>query len=87
MDERDISVQRQIFTVDRIEEGFCICIRDEDEQIFTLLPEKHISLTPQEVFSACVDGETLRDILPLPEETMRRKAEATARLERLFGKR
>lgn len=78
--------QRETFAVDRIEEGYIICIRDRDERVFTLEPGTHDTLLPADVFSAVVCGDTLCDILPLPEETARRKEEAKARLKRLFGK-
>lgn len=77
---------RETFAVDRIEEGYLICIRDRDEQVFTLEPGTLPALQPAGVFSAVVCGDTLTDILPMPEETARRKEEAKARLKRLFGK-
>lgn len=77
---------RETFAVDRIEEGYLICIRDRDEQVFTLEPGTLPALQPADVFSAVVCGDTLTDILTMPEETARRKEEAKARLKRLFGK-
>ena len=76
---------RKIFSLDRFEGEIAVCISDDDEKFD--LPRASVDmLSVHDVFSAEIDGDSLCDIVPMPEERDRRLAENKARLDRLFGR-
>lgn len=76
---------RKIFSLDRFEGEIAVCISDDDEK-FDVPRTSLGALELHDVFSAQIDGESLVDIIPMPEERDRRIAENKARLARLFGR-
>ena len=76
---------RKIFSLDRFEGDFAVCISDDDEK-FDMPKLLMGELCQHDVFSAEIVGDSLKDIIPMPEERDRRIAENTARLQRLFGR-
>lgn len=78
-----------IFTIDRFEGDFAVCLADEnDKGIYKLdVPSALVSeLGEGDVFSAEVIGKELREITPCPEETAKRRAAARSRLRALLEK-
>ena len=74
---------RKLFSLDRFEGDFAVCISDDDEKFD--LPRSLVGdMRQHDVFSAEIDGESLRDITPEPEERDRRIAANKARLQRLI---
>ncbi len=76
---------RKIFSLDRFEGEYAVCISDDDEK-FDVRRELFEGFSQHDVFSAEIEGESLVDIIPMPEERDRRIAENKARLARLFGR-
>ena len=74
--------ERKIFSVDRTEGEWLVCISDDD-LVINLPRADAPTLEVRDVFSARVDGEKLFDIIPMPEERDRRLAENRARLHAL----
>ena len=74
---------RKIFSLDRFEGEYAVCISDDDEKFD--LPKSLVGdLRQHDIFSAEIDGESLCDIIPMPEERERRIAANKARLKRLI---
>ena len=74
---------RKLFSLDRFEGDFAVCISDDDEKFD--LPRSLVGdMRQHDVFSAEINGESLCDITPEPEERDRRIAANKARLERLI---
>ena len=76
---------KAIFSIDRIEGELAVCISDDDLQIDLPLSSL-MGMKVHDVFSAKLDGETLTDIVPMPEERDRRLAKNRERLHRLFNR-
>ena len=72
----------KIFSVDRIEGNIAVCISDDDEK-FEILTSLIGNMSVRDVFSANINGSTLEDIVPLPQERDRRIKSNTERLQRL----
>ena len=73
---------RKIFSLDRFEGDFAVCISDDDEKFD--VPRSLVGdLRQHDIFSAEIDDEDLCDIIPMPEERERRIAANKARLRRL----
>ena len=78
-----------IFTIDRFEGDFAVCLADgNDNGIYKLdVPKKLLEgLSEGDVFSAEVDGGELKEVNPCPEETAKRRAAAKSRLRALLEK-
>ena len=76
---------KKIFSLDRIEGDIAVCVSDDDIQVdvpLSILGDAKV----HDVFSAELDGETLTDIIPMPEERDRRLESNRARLHRLFNR-
>ena len=76
---------RKLFSLDRFEGDYAVCISDDDEK-FDLPREAVGDLHEHDIFSAQIEGESLINIIPEPDERDRRLAENKARLSRLFGR-
>ena len=74
--------ERKIFSIDRFEENTAVCISDDDDVVSVPI-EMLGGLKPRDVFSARIDGEELRDVIPMPEERDKRLAEMRSRLHAL----
>ena len=73
---------KKIFSVDRIEGDVAVCVSDDDLTLH--VPASVLGdMRVRDVFSAVVVGETLADIVPMPEERDRRIAANRARLHAL----
>ena len=76
---------KKIFSVDRIEGDLAVCISDDDVQVD--VPIALLSgMTVRDVFSACLEGESLIDVTPMPEERDRRLASNRERLRQLLNR-
>lgn len=76
---------RKLFSLDRFEGDYAVCISDDDEKFD--LPRALVGgLRQHDIFSAEIEGESLINIIPEPDERDRRLAENKARLSRLFGR-
>ena len=76
---------RKLFSLDRFEGDFAVCISDDDEK-FDLPREAVGDMEQHDIFSAEIDGENLKDIIPEPFERDRREKAAKERLARLFNR-
>lgn len=76
---------KKIFSIDRVEGDLAVCISDDEQQVICPLSSLG-GLTARDVFSAEVDGETLSDIVPMPEERDRRLQKNKERLLHLAQK-
>ena len=76
---------KKIFSIDRIEGDLAVCIADDEQQIICPLSALG-ELTARDVFSAKINGETLSDITPMPEERDRRLKANKERLQRLINR-
>ena len=76
---------RKLFSLDRFEGDFAVCISDDDEK-FDLPREAVGDMKQHDVFSAEIDGENLKDIIVEPDERDRRLARSRERLNRLFSR-
>lgn len=73
-------------TVDRIEEGVCVCI-DDDERIYNVpLGEFAFEVNPCDILEIELDGKTLVSAIFLREETEAAKERAKKLMERLRNK-
>ena len=76
---------RKIFSLDRFEGEFAVCISDDDEKID--VPRALLDGFKQnDIFSAELDGESISDIVAMPEERDRRIEKNKARLQALFNR-
>ena len=76
---------RKLFSLDRFEGDYAVCISDDDEKFD--LPRSLVGdLRQHDIFSAQIEGESLINIIPEPDERDRRLIENKARLNRLFGR-
>ena len=76
---------RKIFSLDRFEGEFAVCISDDDEKID--VPRALLDGFKQnDIFSAELDGESISDIVAMPEERDRRIAKNKERLKALFNR-
>ena len=76
---------RKVFSLDRFEGDFAVCISDDDEK-FDMPRSLMGDLQAHDVFSAIIDGDSLTDIIPMPEERDRRIAKNKERLKALFNR-
>lgn len=76
---------KKLFSLDRFEGDIAVCISDDDEK-FDMPRDALGKMRQHDVFSAEIDGDTLINIIPEPDERDRRLAENKARLNRLFGR-
>ena len=76
---------KKIFSVDRLEGDLAVCISDDGEQLIFPLSDLG-GMKAHDVFSAEIDGETLEEITPLPEERDRRLKANKERLQRLINR-
>ena len=60
-----------IFSIDRIEGEVAVCISDDD-RTFHVPTDSLCGMGVRDVFSARVEGESLLDVTPEPEERDRR---------------
>ena len=76
---------RKVFSLDRFEGDFAVCISDDDDKID--VPRALLEGFKQnDIFSAELDGDSLSDIVAMPEERDRRIEKNKARLEALFNR-
>ena len=76
---------KKIFSIDRVEGDLAVCISDDEQQLTCPLSSLG-GLSARDVFSAEVEGETLSDIIPMPEERDRRIKLNRERLSRLANR-
>ena len=76
---------KKIFSIDRLEGRLAVCIADDGECIITPI-DSLAGMKARDVFSAETDGETLSDIIPLPDERDKRLREGHEMLQRLLNK-
>ena len=76
---------RKIFSLDRFEGDFAVCISDDDEK-FDVPRFLLDGFVQNDVFSAEIVGESLENIVAMPEERDRRIAKNKERLARLFNR-
>ena len=76
---------RKIFSLDRFEGEIAVCISDEDEK-FDLPRAMLEGFHQNDIFSAEIKGESLENIIAMPEERDRRIAQNKKRLEALFNR-
>ena len=74
--------ETKIFSIDRFEGNIAVCISDDDD-VVNVPVDSLGGLKPNDIFSAYIDGEGLRDIIPMPEERDRRLREYRERLHAL----
>ena len=74
--------ETKIFSIDRFEGNIAVCISDDDD-VVNVPVDSLGGLEPNDIFSAYIDGEGLRDITPMPEERDRRLREYRERLHAL----
>lgn len=74
--------ETKIFSIDRFEGNIAVCISDDDD-VVNVPVDSLGGLEPNDIFSAYIDGEELRDIIPMPEERDRRLREYRERLHAL----
>lgn len=74
--------ETKIFSIDRFEGNIAVCISDDDD-VVNVPVDSLGGLEPNDIFSAYIDGEGLRDIIPMPEERDRRLREYRERLHAL----
>ena len=75
----------KIFSVDRIEGDIAVCISDDDIKL-DVEKETLGGMTVNDVFSAEYDGESICNIVPMPDERDRRLKANRERLQRLFNR-
>ena len=76
---------KKLFSLDRFEGDYAVCISDDDEK-FDMPKSAMGEMRQHDIFSAEIDGDTLINIIPEPDERDRRLIENKARLNRLFGR-
>jgi hypothetical protein len=76
---------KKVFSVDRIEGDIAVCISDDDIKL-DINKEILGGMTVNDVFSAELDGESISDVVPMPEERDRRLKRNRERLQRLFDR-
>ena len=76
---------KKIFSLDRIEGDVAVCISDDGLQINVPLSGL-MGMKTHDVFSADVNGETIENVIPMPEERNRRLVANRERLQRLFNR-
>ena len=79
------SDMKKVFSVDRIEGDIAVCISDDDIKL-DINKEILGGMTVNDVFSAELDGESISDVVPMPEERDRRLKRNRERLQRLFDR-
>lgn len=72
----------KIFSLDRLEGGLAVCVSDDDEVVVVSVATLG-GLCVRDVFSARIEGDTLVDIVPRPDERDRRINDSRARLRAL----
>ena len=78
-------MDKKIFSLDRLEGDLAVCISDDDDVV--VVPVATLgTLAVRDVFSARVEGDTLCDVVPRPDERDRRIEESRARLHAIAGK-
>lgn len=73
---------KEIFSVDRLEGDIAVCISDSGEVIEVSLASLG-GMTANDIFSAELCGNALRDIVPMPDERDRRIQKNRERLRAL----
>ena len=76
---------KKIFSVDRIEGDIAVCISDDDDKVDVPLSALG-GMGVRDVFSACLSGDEISDITPMPEERDRRIKSNRTRLHDLARK-
>ena len=76
---------KKIFSIDRAEGDLFVCISDDDEK-FDLPRAMLEGFHQNDIFSAEIKGESLENIIAMPEERDRRIAKNKERLARLFNR-
>ena len=76
---------KKIFSIDRVEGDIAVCISDDDIKL-DIERERLCGMTVNDIFSAEYDGESISDIIPMPEERDRRLKENRERLQRIFNR-
>jgi hypothetical protein len=76
---------RKIFSVDRIEGSIAVCISDDDIKLDIELDILG-GMKARDVFSAEYDGESISDIIPMPEERDRRIRANSERLKKIIDR-
>ncbi len=74
--------ERKIFSLDRVEGELAVCISDDDD-IVIVKRDTLSEIEVRDVFSAESDGESLVNIVPMPEERDRRLDKNRSRLHAL----
>ena len=74
--------EKKIFSIDRFEGNIAVCISDDDD-VLNVAKDALGGLVPNDVFSAVIDSDGLKDIIPMPEERDRRLADMRERLHAL----
>ncbi len=72
---------KKIFSVDRFEGEYAVVICD-DGGVLEINKSVVSGLAEGDIFSACEEDGELSEIIPLPEETEKRRAQARRRLDR-----
>lgn len=76
---------RKIFSFDRVEGEYAVCISDDDDKVDVPLDFLH-GLKQNDIFSAELCDGSLSDIVPMPEERDRRLKKNRERLTALFDR-
>ncbi len=74
--------ERKIFSLDRVEGELAVCISDDDDTVI-VKRDTLSEIEVRDVFSAESDGESLVNIVPMPEERDRRLDKNRSRLHAL----
>lgn len=76
---------KKIFSIDRIEGKFAVCLSDDGDTVLAPI-DSLMGMRARDVFSAETDGDTLSDITPLPDERDKRLQEGRELLRKLLDK-
>lgn len=76
---------KKIFSIDRIEGEWAVCISDDDDRVDAPVNQL-LGMSVRDVFSAELSEGKISDILPLPEERDRRIERNRRRLHDLARK-
>ena len=76
---------RKIFSLDRFEGDFAVCISDDDDKVDVPRPQLE-GFSQHDIFSAELCDGKISDIVPMPEERDRRIKKNKERLSALFNR-
>ena len=76
---------KKIFSIDRIEGKIAVCISDDDDKVEVPV-DALCGMGVRDVFSACLSGDEINEITPMPEERDRRIERNRKRLHDLARK-